>query len=232
VRVTRAVIFDLDDTLYPERRFVLSGFAAVAAEAERLYGIPRGEAFGVLRRSLGRGRRGQALQDLAGRFLLPADSVRWLRSFFRGHDPRLRLPMVSAKVVLELRRDWKVGILTNGTPDVQARKVAALGLAGRVDHVVYAMHTGPGKPDAAAFDTVLGRLEASASESVFVGDDPVCDIEGARRMGLKTVRVRGNGIHRDVVVDPANEADWVVDSIAAVPSITATLLDREACHVA
>ena len=29
-RDTRAVLFDLDDTLYPQRRFILSGFAVVA----------------------------------------------------------------------------------------------------------------------------------------------------------------------------------------------------------
>jgi putative hydrolase of the HAD superfamily len=140
--------------------------------------------------------------------------------------------MASARVILELRRNWKIGILTNGIPDVQARKVAALGLAGRVDRVVYALNTGPGKPDAAAFESVLGRLEASAAESVFVGDDPECDIDGARRVGMKTVRVRGGGIHRGVTVDPAHDADWVVDSVTAVPAIVATLIPSEACHVA
>ena len=39
----RAVVFDLDDTLYPYRRFVLSGFAAVAAHlaARRAASIAR-----------------------------------------------------------------------------------------------------------------------------------------------------------------------------------------------
>src|SRR5688500_12974006 len=35
-----AVIFDLDDTLYAERRFVLSGYAAVAAAVSSETGMP------------------------------------------------------------------------------------------------------------------------------------------------------------------------------------------------
>jgi FMN phosphatase YigB (HAD superfamily) len=36
----KAIVFDLDDTLYAETDHVLSGFKAVAAWAERRFGIP------------------------------------------------------------------------------------------------------------------------------------------------------------------------------------------------
>ena len=44
----RALIFDLDDTLYPERTYVISGFRAVAAWAEEHIGIPQKQAFDEL----------------------------------------------------------------------------------------------------------------------------------------------------------------------------------------
>jgi hypothetical protein len=36
----RAIVFDLDDTLYPERDYVLRGFRAVAAWSDPNLGIP------------------------------------------------------------------------------------------------------------------------------------------------------------------------------------------------
>ena len=44
-----AVVFDLDDTLYPERSYVLSGFSAVADWAERTLAIPRATVLADLR---------------------------------------------------------------------------------------------------------------------------------------------------------------------------------------
>ena len=221
--MSRGIVFDLDDTLYPERRFALSGFIAVAREAERLYGAPSGAGFAILRRALARGHRHTALQDLVSRFGLPGDAIELLRSVFRLHEPRLRLPRESAVVLRELKRDWKLGILTNGRPDVQARKIAALGLSDVVDVIVFGLDTGAGKPELAAFSTVLDRLRVRPRESVFVGDDPQCDIMGARRAGMKTVRIR-RGVHGLALVTPDDEADAAIDSLKEVPTIAAGLV--------
>lgn len=229
--MSRGIVFDLDETLYPERRFALSGFVAVAREADRVYGVPTAAGFATLRLALAGGRRGAALQELVSRFGLPGSAIERLLSVFRLHEPRLRLPRESAAVLRELRRDWKLGILTNGRPDVQARKIAALGLSDVVDVVVYGLDTGAGKPELAAFSTVLDRLRVEPRESVFVGDDPRCDIMGARRAGMRTVRIR-RGVHGQAPVTPDDEADVAVDSLKEVPTIAAGLVAAVACHVA
>lgn len=229
--MSRGIVFDLDETLYPERRFALSGFIAVAREADRLYGVPTGAGFATLRLALAAGRRGTALQELVSRFGLPGSAIELLLSVFRLHEPRLRLPRESAVVLRELRRDWTLGILTNGRPDIQARKIAALGLSDAVDVVVYGLDTGAGKPERAAFATVLDRLRVQPRESVFVGDDPRCDIIGARRAGMNTVRIR-RGVHGRAFVTPDDEADVTVDSLKDVPTIAAGLVAAVACHVA
>jgi putative hydrolase of the HAD superfamily len=66
--VRRAIVFDLDETLYPERRFALSGFLAVARHVNGRYGVPTAAAFAVLRKALTDGRRPTAFQDLVERF--------------------------------------------------------------------------------------------------------------------------------------------------------------------
>ncbi len=228
--MSRAIVFDLDETLYQERRFALSGFAEVARHVESRFGTPAFAAFALLRRTLATGHRQTAFQDLVTAHGLPAGTVEELIAIYRQHAPRLRLPHVSATVLRDLRRRWKIGILTNGSPDIQARKVAALGLSDLVDAVVFGLDTGPGKPDRAAFTAVLDRLGVPAQASIFVGDDPRCDIMGARQAGMKTIRIR-QGIHGRTLVAPDDEADVAVDSLKEVPATVAGLVAPVDCYV-
>ena len=186
----RAVIFDLDDTLYPLRSFVLSGFAAVASEAAPTAGVSPARLVSTLRRASRRA-RGRELQQLCDRFDWPASDVARFIETVRRHTPRIRLPRATARVLAALRPRWRLGVLTNGVPAIQRRKVAALGLADLVDVVVFATECGDGtgKPDREPFDAVLDRLGTSPERSVFVGDDLEADIAGARRAGMRTIYV-------------------------------------------
>ena len=222
--MTRAVVFDLDETLYPERHFTLSGFAEVARHVEHHYGVPAVDAFALLRRTLDQGElRAVAFQVLCARFGLPMALVAELVAIVRNHDPQLRLPRQSLAVLQALRRDWRIGILTNGLPFTQARKIKALGLTDKVDAIVFAASTGAEKPDAAPFNEILGRLGARADVSVFVGDDPASDIIGARRVGMKTIRIR-TGRLAHVAARTGSEADAVLGSLAVVPTVAASLV--------
>lgn len=228
-REAAAVLFDLDDTLYPRQRFLLSGFLAVARHVERHWGIDAREAFAVLAGAF-RTARGRELQALAVHVELPSWLVPQLVDVIREHEPRLRLPRRSARVLEILREGWRVGIVTNGPPDIQARKVDALGLAPMVDLVVYAQATGrgTGKPDRAVFVEAARRLGVCPTRAVFVGDDPVADIAGAHRVGMHTIRV----LHPGAKVREADvAADAVVESIDEVPSAAMELLDGRRAYV-
>jgi putative hydrolase of the HAD superfamily len=194
LRDRRAVLFDLDDTLYPYRAFVRSGFRAVACRLATERRIPAATVLRVLRRALISGQRGRELQELCARFELPASLVGSLANLIREHTPSLRLPRESAHVLKTLRTNWRVGVVTNGEPRVQLRKVAALGLGDYVDAVVCAAEygDGTGKPAAAGFRAALDRLSVEPSRAVFVGDDPRTDIQGAAAIGMKTIHIMSN----------------------------------------
>jgi len=191
LRDQRAIVFDLDDTLYPYRAFVRSGFRAVACRLAAARGLPPAAVLRVLRVALANGRRGQELQELCARFELPESLVGSLADLIREHTPSLRLPGQTAQVLRTLRRDWKLGVLTNGEPHVQRRKVAALGLEDLVDVVLFASECGDraGKPAPSAFRAALDSLKVHAASAVFVGDDPRTDIEGAAAVGMKTIHL-------------------------------------------
>lgn len=191
MRDRRAIVFDLDDTLYPYRAFVRSGFRAVACRLAAERGLQPSAVLRVLRRALASGQRGYELQALGDRFELPASLVASLAGLIREHPPSLRLPRESVQVLRTLRMKWQLGVLTNGAPHVQRRKVAALGLDDLVDAVLFATECGDGngKPAPSAFRAALDRLHVDAASAVFVGDDPRTDIEGAAAVGMKTIHV-------------------------------------------
>jgi putative hydrolase of the HAD superfamily len=225
----RAIAFDLDDTLYPHERFVQSGFATVARYVATVWGIPADAALRTLHAAHESAACGSEFQALCQEQGLPDRIVAELISVHRHHAPALWLDDAVRATLVRLRQDgWSLAILTNGLPSVQAAKVAALGLSGLIDHVVYAHEHAPdGKPAGACFAEVVRRLGADAGDTVFVGDDPTRDIGGARRAGLRTIRTVE---HRARPV--RSDADAVVTRIADVPAVASFLLERESVHVA
>lgn len=187
----RAVVFDLDDTLYPYHRFKTSGFAAVAAHLFQTHGLDARLGFAALHGASRGASRGHELQACLAQYDLPASMLPELMDVFRHHDPRLRRPATTSRALAALAADgWRLGILTNGQPTIQARKIAALGLEPLVQAVVYATACGrgEGKPDPEAFAEVARQLGVSARRTVFVGNDERCDIEGARAAGMLAIR--------------------------------------------
>jgi len=122
----------------------------------------------------------------------------WLVTY-RTHQPRLRLPGESREVLAALRPRWRLGVITNGLPLVQASKVEALGLAGLVDCVIYAAEhgSGLGKPEAAAFLAVVRELGVETGRTVLVGDDAERDVAGARAVGMRTILLARRGLVED-----------------------------------
>jgi putative hydrolase of the HAD superfamily len=225
----RAAIFDLDDTLYERDQFVQSGFAAVADELERRFALPAPWILATLRRARVRGHEGRELQALCADHGLPESLIPELVDVVRRHEPTLTLGSVAAAVLAQLRADgWQVAILTNGLPATQRAKVEALGLEARVDAVLYAEEHAPGgKPSRAAFDAALSTLGVPASRAVFIGDDLVRDIHGARAAGLSTIRV--------VAASHTRRAEDDADTLARleeVPAVAGRLVKGSGAHAA
>lgn len=223
-RGRRGVILDLDDTLYPREHFVQSGLMAVARHLEDQRGIAAMDAFATMSAARCNGDRGFELQAVCSRYRLSPDLVSELLSVFRAHPPVLRLPQETAMVLARLRTGgWGLVILTNGLPAVQRAKVQSLGLGRLVDHVVYAEEHDPGgKPAAAVFREALRCLAVPAFDSICVGDDLLCDIAGARAVGIRTVRL----IIPGASVESAADADVTIESLSALPEVAASLWER------
>jgi 2-haloalkanoic acid dehalogenase type II len=76
------------------------------------------------------------------------------------------------------------------------------------------------KPHAAIFELALAKAGARAEEAVFVGDSPVHDVAGARRLGMRTVLIRdGDGEAPGAAEGEAAEPHHVVDALGEIPGL-------------
>jgi putative hydrolase of the HAD superfamily len=108
--------------------------------------------------------------------------------------------------LLTLReRGVKTGVLSNtawGSPEVLWREdMARRGLLDAVDAVAFCREAGFRKPAPQPFRLIMERLVVDADQSIFVGDDPDCDIRGARAMGLHAVLIDRTGRNPDAIHD-------------------------------
>jgi putative hydrolase of the HAD superfamily len=85
----------------------------------------------------------------------------------------------SAAVLAELRPRYRLGMITNGAPDLQRLKLAGTGLAEMFDPVVVSGELGAGKPEPEIFARALVLAGAAPDEAVMIGDSWHRDIAGA-----------------------------------------------------
>ena len=84
-------------------------------------------------------------------------------------------------------RNVKIGICSDLTARIQFRKLKRLGLSSVVNAVVTSEECGKEKPSSDMFKLVLGKLLVCPCDSIMVGDSLKKDVQGAKKMGMKAI---------------------------------------------
>jgi HAD superfamily hydrolase (TIGR01509 family) len=223
----KAILFDLDDTLWPIAPVILQAedslFAWLREHAPRV-----AERFTI--DSLRQARMALLAGDPA--FHLDLGKLRraGLHAAFAeaGEDgAKVELAMLHffdarnavtpyADVLPGLARlqgRLLVGSISNGNADLQA-----IGLSHHFRVSVAAHEFGVAKPDAAIFLEACRLLDVAPADAVYVGDDVLLDVQGAQRAGLRAVWMNRNassrhlehGVVPDAIVRDVGELlDWL-----------------------
>ena len=196
MRKWQAIVFDLDDTLYPERTYVLSGFQAVAVWGEEHLGILASEGFATLWRLFEDGVRGDTFNRWLAMHGKSDDVVPQLVTVYREHQPRIvPFPDVPATLA-RLQEHFPLGLLSDGYLEVQRRKLMALNIANLFNAVLFSDELGRRywKPSTRPFEVMLHRLGVqNPRNAIYVGDNPLKDFVGARQIGMGTIWIRRPG---------------------------------------
>ncbi len=219
----QAIVFDLDDTLYPEREYVLSGFRAVASWAATQLGIPFAKGSAELERLFRMGIRGNTFNQWLAMHNLDDSNIPQLVHIYRDHEPLLT-PFPEVPALLEnLRHTFRLGLLSDGYIGVQQKKLKALGLVGYFDAIALSDEWGRSawKPSIVAFKAILQRLRTVPRSAVYVADNPLKDFLGARQIGMSTIRVhRPEGEYaQSAPPTPQHAPDFTITSLADLEKI-------------
>ena len=118
-------------------------------------------------------------------------------------------------LLADLKRTYRLGLLTNGPTDIQWSKIEQLEIASLFDAIVVAGDVGIYKPDARVFHVLLDRLNVTPAEALYVGDSYRMDVVGAKGAGMQSVWVRnGNSSETDGVAP-----DFMVQGIDALREV-------------
>jgi HAD superfamily hydrolase (TIGR01549 family) len=96
-------------------------------------------------------------------------------------------------LLADLGRCYRLGLLTNGSTEMQWDKIRLLGIERAFDAIIVAGDVGIYKPDPEIFRILLSRLEADPGTALFVGDSYDMDIVGAHGAGLDAAWIRTDG---------------------------------------
>jgi putative hydrolase of the HAD superfamily len=224
---TTHLVFDLDDTLYPERSYALSGFRAAAAWAEANHGLTGLDT--DMTRLLDDGHLGQIFPMVIAARLGHADEacVKGLMRAFRDHTPEALALFDDAADAL-VRYGGALGLITDGTHTMQTAKVRALGIAPHFKAIVYTGALGDGrafhKPHPRAFELIETQLGAPGDRFVYVGDNPSKDFVAPNARGWRTIMVARpehaeHRIHKTATTADRGEPAHTITTLAALPDV-------------
>lgn len=220
--MSKAVVFDLDDTLYEELQYVYSGFRAVAVHLCSQYGLDEGRSLHRMQELLEESGRGRIFNVVLEENGLDDQLVPELVGVYRNHIPLLQLYPDAQSILSQLHGQAKLGLITDGAAEVQWNKIRALKLETIMDIIVVTGDYGAEnwKPSPFPYRRVMEKLKVPPEDCVYIGDNPEKDFITAKQLGWRTIRVcrPGSmcwGIHKDADY----EAHFNVFSLMEVPPL-------------
>lgn len=217
----KVIVFDMDDTLFLERDFVLSGFLAVDHFLE-LKGISG--FYNKSKELFENDIRGNIFNEVFEYFSIPYSNndIKGLVDIYRNHLPNIKLLEESSWVISELTSGYQLGLITDGYLNVQQNKVKALGLADYFQYIIFTDQFGRKywKPSERSYIEMKKFFNVKHHELVYIGDNPKKDFISAKKLGWKTVHIdRGNSEYSNVKVSEDYQADYSVNSLYEIPTL-------------
>ena len=209
------LIFDLDDTLYEELSFVLSGFRAVAEYGAKEFGLDAEVSFRMMEQTLEDEGRGRVFDLwLSAHGIHTGTNVARCIKVYRHHHPKIQMPRTHRKMLERLGENHPLYLVTDGHKIAQHRKVQALDIAPLFRRVFITHRFGiaQAKPSLHCFEIIRDAEKCDWSQLVYVGDNPAKDFVNLNKVGAVTVRVR-TGAHAMVDAKPGYDATHQLDSL-------------------
>ena len=181
-----AVIFDLDDTLYSEKEYIKSGFDAV----ENYFKIDNmskklWDCFLEKKNAI------DFVLEQEG--LLEEGTKKLALEIYRNHFPKIKLYEGIVDILLQIKNNKKLGLITDGRPNGQRNKIKALDIEKYFDEIIITDELGGieyRKPNSKAFELMQRKMNVSFEKMVYIGDNIKKDFIAPEILKMKSIFFR------------------------------------------
>jgi putative hydrolase of the HAD superfamily len=237
-RDIRAVLFDLDDTLFAHRESVEAGIHAhraalggVFATAEPASEFARWNALeeehyhrylaGEIDYLEQRRARARGFVAPYGLELDDETALAWFADYTTQYEQTWTLHD-DARPCLAALAPRALGIITNGDLTFQTSKIVGIGLDALIplENLVASGEVGAAKPDPHIFELAAERLGVAPNEACYVGDRLHTDAIGAARAGLLGVWIdRGSTATEEQLAEAEASGVPVIRGLSELPTL-------------
>lgn len=226
IGMTKAVFFDIDDTIYDYikadhdtlpvmKEWAYKNLGIAKEDLERLIAEARvkaddraGRDYAVNHNRLV---RFQCMLETLGKPVFP-----YAYEMHHLYWDTLIDQITPAPGIEELMKELKqrgiyIGLGSNMTADVQYQKVLKLGLGKYIDGIVTSEEAGEEKPHRKLFDLCVEKAGVTIEESIFIGDSIAHDVTGAQNIGMPVILYRPK--------ENVNEIEWLQTEKGKCPVI-------------
>ena len=191
----KVLAFDMDDTLYPEAKFVESGFRAVDEYASKKYEIKdfHNQALSLFKSGV--------RTNIFDRILLKlkvknhTEIVKEFLEVYRNHKPKIFLHE-DAKWALDFfSKNKKLVLISDGYLKVQSNKFKALKISSYFDRPYFTDEWGKSawKPSLYVFKKIEEDYSVEGSNCVYIADNPRKDFIAPNILGWQSIQIKRPG---------------------------------------
>ena len=124
------------------------------------------------------------------------------------------------QLLLDLRKQYKLVVITNGPEFSQVVKVERVNLINYVDHIIIGGQEKEQKPAKSIFEKALGLVDCQPEEVIHVGDSLSADIAGANNTGIASIWIQHG---QEPPSDASQQPTYTIDHPAALPALLSEL---------
>lgn len=202
INIFMIIIFDLDETLYQEKNFVISGFFEVSDFLFEKLCLNKKKTIHYLLETFNKyGRKKIFDKLLKEKNVYNKSLLKKVISKYRAHKPNISLTAINHKFLKKLSNKYNLYLVTDGNKIVQRNKIKSLKIPSLFKKIFITHQYGTinSKPSIYCFKKIKELENCFWKELIYIGDDPIKDFVNLNKKGVITVRLmRGRFAKRKV----------------------------------
>jgi len=194
--MNKAVIFDLDDTLYKEIDYLKSAYKNLS---KNIANEVNGDFKNIYNKMLYCFNSGEnVFKTIIQEYDLKL-SISDLLQSYRTHKPSIKLTKETEELLCYLNNDRnKLGLLTDGRSLQQRNKIGSLGLKRFISEFIISEEFGSEKPNMRNYLYFSGEVFSDILNFYYIGDNVTKDFITPNKLGWETICIKDDGknIHK------------------------------------